>query len=96
MLLFLKKVCEVVEMLFFHLCNLALVNAHILCQKGIRQKTRLYKFLEKMAEGPVSNVGMEVVKQPWESSVGQFLSRDHFAFRIPAVLSKIKKNPTYL
>jgi hypothetical protein len=44
--LFSKKVCEMVGILFFHLCNLDLVNGDILCRKGIKQKAILYNFLE--------------------------------------------------
>jgi hypothetical protein len=74
--------------LFFHLFDLALVNAHILHRIRPKQKFRLYKFLEKVAEGLVSDVGVEIMKQSQESSVGRLVGRDHFAFRIPAMGSK--------
>jgi hypothetical protein len=53
-----------------------------------KQKFRLYKFLEKVAEGLVSDVGVETMKQSQESSAGRLVGRDHFAFRIPATGSK--------
>jgi hypothetical protein len=74
--------------LFFHLFDLVLVNAHILHRMRTKQKFGLYNFLEKVAEGLVSDVGVEITKQSQESSAGRPVSRDHFAFRIPARGSK--------
>jgi hypothetical protein len=41
-----------------------------------------------MAEGLVSNVGMEIMKQSQESSAERFVNRDHFVFMTQATGSK--------
>jgi hypothetical protein len=76
--------------LFFHLFNLALVNAHILHQKECTKKFRLHKFIEKVVEGLVSDVGREVMEQSRISSASRLVGRDHFVHRVPATGSKLK------
>jgi hypothetical protein len=76
--------------LFFHLFDITLVNAHILHQKKCTKKFRLHKFIEKVAEGLVSNVGREVTEQSWISSANRLVGRDRFAHRVPATSSKLK------
>jgi hypothetical protein len=86
--LFQRKSVKWWEKLFFHLFDLAVVNVHILHRIRTKQKFRLCKFLEKVADGLVSDVRAEITKQSWESSAGRLVGRDHFAFRIPATGSK--------
>jgi maltodextrin utilization protein YvdJ len=76
--------------LFFHLFDLALVNAHILHRKKCTKKFRLHKFVEKVAEGLVSDVGREVTEQSRISSASRLVCRDHFAHRVPTASSKLK------
>ncbi|KAJ4429276.1 hypothetical protein ANN_26279 [Periplaneta americana] len=69
--------------LFFHLFDLALVNAHILhCKKCVKKLT-LHKFIAKVAESLVTNVGMEMTIQSLLSTGGRLVGRDHFPRRIP-------------
>jgi hypothetical protein len=65
--------------LFIHLFDLALVNAHILPWK-ICTKVRLCKFIKKVAEGLIAEVGRELTEQ------------SHFAYRIPVMGMKKKEN----
>jgi hypothetical protein len=60
---FQRKSVKCWKKLFFHLFDLALVNAHILHQKKCTEKFRLPKLIEKVAEGLVSDVGLEVTEQ---------------------------------
>jgi hypothetical protein len=76
--------------LFFHLFDLSLVNAHILHQKICTKKFRLHKFIEKVAEGLVSNVGREGTGQSRISSASRLVGRGHFVHRVPATSSKQK------
>jgi hypothetical protein len=76
--------------LFFHLFDLALVNAHILHQKKYTKKFRLHKFTEKVAEGLVSDMGREVTEQSWLSSASRLVGSDHFVHRVLAMSSKLK------
>jgi hypothetical protein len=76
--------------LFFHLFDLALVNAHILHRKKCTKKFRLHKLIEKVAEGLVSDVGREVMEQLLISSASRLVGGDHFAHSVPATSSKLK------
>jgi hypothetical protein len=69
--------------LFFHLFDLALVNAHILLWEKCTKKFRLQKLTEKVAEGLDSDMGREVMEQLWISSASRLVGRDHFAHRVP-------------
>jgi hypothetical protein len=48
---------------------------------------------KRVAEGLVNDVGVEVTKQSWENCVEMLVGIDHFAFRIPAAGSKVRKDP---
>jgi hypothetical protein len=54
------------------------------------KKFRLHKFIEKVAEGLVSDV-RKVTDQSRISSASRFVGRDHFAYRVPAMSSKLKE-----
>jgi hypothetical protein len=87
---FQRKLVKWWKKLFFHLFNLALVNAHILHREKCTKKFRLYKFIEKVAEGLVSDGGSEVTERSRISSASRLVGRDHFAHRVPATGSKLK------
>jgi hypothetical protein len=44
--------------------------------------------MEKVAEGLVSDAGIEIKEQSQKSSAGRLMGRDHYAYRIPAKGSK--------
>jgi hypothetical protein len=44
---------------FFHLFDLALLNIHILYQMKSNKNCWLYKFMKEVAEGIVSDAGIE-------------------------------------
>ena len=46
--------------LFFHLLDLAVVNAHILYKKSSKEKMSLEIFYEKVAEGLLASAGTEI------------------------------------
>ncbi|KAJ4444060.1 hypothetical protein ANN_05849 [Periplaneta americana] len=85
-----QEITEVVEKLFFHLFDLALVNAHILHRKKCVKKLTLHKFIAKVAESLVTSVGMEMTIQSRLSTGGRLVGRDHFPHRIPGIGSKQK------
>jgi maltodextrin utilization protein YvdJ len=74
--------------LFFHLFNLPLVNAHILRRMKCKENFRLYKFMEKVAEGLVNNTGIEIKEQSQKSSARRLMCRGHYAYRFLAKGSK--------
>ncbi|KAJ4427097.1 hypothetical protein ANN_24712 [Periplaneta americana] len=76
--------------LFFHLFDLALVNAHILHHKKCVKKLTLHKFIAKVAESLVMSVGMEMTIPSRLSTGGRLVGRDHFPHRIPGTGSKQK------
>lgn len=78
--------------LFFHLFDLTLVNAHIIHRKKSRpaEKLRLHKFLQRVAEGLVAEVGQELAVESQQNMAGRLVGRDHFMNRIPATNSKQK------
>jgi hypothetical protein len=49
---------------------------------------RLYKFMEKVAEGLTSNAGIENKEQLQKISGRRLMGRDHYSYRIPARTSK--------
>jgi hypothetical protein len=53
-----------------------------------KQKFRLHKVLEKGCVRDSEDVGMQIMKQSYESSKGRLVGTDNFAFRIPAMGSK--------
>ena len=49
-----------VKKLFFHLFNLAVVNAHMLHNKTSKKKMSLEIFYEKVAKGLLASAGPEI------------------------------------
>jgi len=75
--------------LFFHLLDLAVVNAHILYKKSSKVKMSLEIFYEKVAEGLLASAGMEIQAVGQTSSpAGRLVGTDHFLYRIPATHGK--------
>jgi hypothetical protein len=85
---FQKKSVKWWKKLFFHLFDRALVNVQILHRMKCKENFRLYRFMEKVAEGLVSNAGIKIKQQSQKSSARILMGRDHFAYRIPAKSSK--------
>jgi len=76
---------------FFHLFNLAVVNAHILQKKTSKKKMSLEIFYEKVAEGLLTRASMEFQVQGQTSSpAGRLEGRDYFLHRIPATHAKFE------
>ena len=76
---FARKTIKWWKKLFFHLFDLAVVNAHILHTKTNKKKITLEIFYEKVAEGLHTSAGteIEVQGQP-RSPAGTLVGRDHF------------------
>jgi hypothetical protein len=74
--------------LFFHLYDLDLLNAHILHRMKCKENFWLNKFMEKVAEGLVSDAEIEIKEQSQKRSARRLMGRDHYAYRIPAKGSK--------
>jgi hypothetical protein len=53
-----------------------------------KENFRLYKFMEKVAEGFVSDAGIEIKELSQKRSAGILMGRDNHAYRIPAKGSK--------
>jgi hypothetical protein len=80
-----------VEDTFFHLFDLAVVNAHILHSKSSKKKISLEMFYKKVAEGLIASAGTDIQEQGQTSSpAGRLFGTDHFLYRIPATHSKPK------
>jgi hypothetical protein len=78
-----------VEEIFFHLFDLAVVNAHILHSKSNKKKMSLEMFHEKVAEGLIASAGTDIQQQGQTSSpAGRLVGTDHFLYRIPATHAK--------
>lgn len=72
----------------FHPFNPDIVNVHISQWMRRKQKFRLHEVLEKSCGRDSDDVGMQIMKQTYESSKERLVGRDHFAFKIPAMGSK--------
>ena len=70
--------------LFFRLFDLALVNAHVLYKKQTTVKYCMDKFIQKVAEGLVAEMGKDTTIQSSQDTGGRLLGRHHFPYRIPA------------
>jgi hypothetical protein len=83
--LFARKTIKWWKKLFFHLFDLAVVNAHILHTKTNKKKIKLEIFYEKVAEGLLASASTEIQVQGQPSSpADRLVGRDHFLYRIPA------------
>lgn len=85
---FTRKSIKWWKKLFFHLFDLAIVNAYLLYRKTCSQKLPLSKFCERLADDMVSSVGAEITEESRASTAGRLVGRDHFPHRIPAVGAK--------
>jgi hypothetical protein len=86
-----RKMIKRWKKLFFHLFNLAIVNAHILHTKMNKKKLLLEILYEKIAEGLLASAGTEPHIQGQTSSpAGRLTGRDHFLCRIPATHAKLE------
>ena len=76
---FTRKTIKWWKKLFFHLFDLAVVNAHILHTKTNKKKITLEIFYEKVAEGLHTSAGTEIQAQGQPTSpAGTLVGRDHF------------------
>jgi len=86
-----RKTIKWWKKLFFHLFDLAIVNAHIFHNKTSKKKMSLEVFYEKIAEGLLDSAGTEIQVQGQASSpAGRLVGRDHFLYRIPATHAKVE------
>jgi hypothetical protein len=77
--------------LFFHIFDLAVVNACILHNKTSKKKMSLDIFNEKVAEGLHASADIEIQVQGQSSSpAGRLVGRDHFLYRIPGTHAKVE------
>jgi hypothetical protein len=78
-----------VEETFFHLFDLAAVNAHILHNKSSNEKMSLEIFYKKVAKGFLASTDMEIQALGQTSSpAGRLVGTDHFLYRIPVTHAK--------
>ena len=86
---FSRKTVKWWKKLFFHLLDLAVVNAHILYKKSSKEKMSLEIFYEKVAEGLLASAGTEIQAVGQTSSpAGRLVGTGHFLYRIPATHGK--------
>jgi hypothetical protein len=86
-----RKTIKWWKKLFFHLFDLAIVNAHILHTKTSKKKLSLEILYEKVAEGLLASAGREPQVQGQTSSpAGRLIGRDHFLYRIPVTHGKLE------
>ena len=86
---FSRKTVKWWKKLFFHLFDLAVVNAHILHNKSREEKMPLEIFYEKVAEGLLASAGTEIQATGQTTSpAGRVVRTDHFLYRIPATNTK--------
>jgi len=79
-----SKTIKCWKKLFFHLFDLVVVNAHILHNKTSKKNISLEVFYERVAEGLLASVRMEIQMQDQTSSpAGRLLGKDHFLYSIP-------------
>jgi hypothetical protein len=69
--------------LFFHLCDLAILNTHILHQMKMKENFGLFKFIKKVAECLVSNTRTEITELA-KSWAGRLVGRGQYPYRILA------------
>jgi hypothetical protein len=81
---FARKTIKWWKKLFFHLFDLAVLNAHILHTKTNKKKITLEIFYEKVAERLLASAGTEIQVQ------GRLVGRDYFLYRIPATHAKLE------
>jgi maltodextrin utilization protein YvdJ len=86
---FARKTVKWWKKLFFHVLNLAAVNAHILHNKSSKEKMSLEIFYEKVAEGLLASADTEIQALGQTSSpAGRLVGIDHFLYRISATRAK--------
>ena len=86
---FSRKTVKWWKKLFFHLLDLAVVNAHILYKKSSKGKMSLEIFYENVAEGLLASAGTEMQAVGQTSSpAGRLVGTNHFLYRIPATHGK--------
>jgi hypothetical protein len=86
-----RKMIKWRKKLFFHLSDLAIVNAHILHTNTNKKKLSLQIFYEKVAAGLLASVGTEPQVQGQTSSpAGRLVGTDHFLYRIPGTHDKLE------
>jgi len=87
---FSRKTVKWWKKLFFHLFELAVVNAHILYKKSRKEKMSLEIFYGKVAEGLLASAGTEIHAVGQTSSpAGRLVGTDHFLYRIPVTHCKL-------
>jgi len=85
-----RKTVQQWKILFFHLFDLAIVNAHILHNKISKKKMLPKVFYEKVTEGLLASAATEIQVQGQTSSpAGRLVGRDHFLYRIPVTHAKV-------
>jgi hypothetical protein len=88
---FARKTIKWRKKLFFHLFDLAVVNAHILHTKTNKKNITLEIFYEQVAEGLLASASTEIQVQGQPSCPdGRLVGRDHFLYRIPATHGKLE------
>jgi hypothetical protein len=86
-----RKTIKWWKKLFFHLFDLAVVNAHILQNKTSNKQMSLEIFYEKVPEGLLASACTEIQVQGQSSSpAGRLVGRDHFLYRIPVTHAKLE------
>jgi hypothetical protein len=65
-----------------HFYDLAIVNAHVLCNKISLKNIQIQKFCEKVAEEMACDVGHEITEQPRSTSVGRHVGKNHYAYKV--------------
>jgi len=86
-----RKTIKWWKKLFFHLFDLAIVNAHILHNKTSKKKMSLEVFYEKVAKGLLATAGTKTQVQGQASSpAGRLVGTDHFLYRFPATHAKVE------
>ena len=86
-----RKTIKWWKKLFFHLFDLAVVNAHILHNKTSKKKMSPEIFYEKVTKGLLTSAGTEMQVQGQTSSpAGRLVGRDHFLYRIPVTHARVE------
>jgi hypothetical protein len=86
---FARKTVTWCRKLFFHLFDLAAVNAHILHNKSSTEKMSLEILYEKVAKGLLASADTEIqVPGQTSSPAGCLVGTDHFLYRIPLTHAK--------